>query len=101
MINLNNSSDLLCGYSITYEIQRGFSVRPDTCGTLLIYLLFNFFILCFLLYLVPTQALLPLHASLMRRFAAVASVCHKKLAVTERRTAKTALMNLAAVSTLG
>jgi hypothetical protein len=36
----------------------------------------------------------------MRQFAAAVSVCHRRLAVMEKETARMALMNMAAVSTL-
>jgi len=44
----------------------------------------------------PLEAPLFPTANLMRQFAAVVSVCHRRLAVMESQTARMALMNLAA-----
>jgi hypothetical protein len=46
------------------------------------------------------QAHLLPHVNQMRQYVAVVSVCHKRLAATERETAETAQMSLAVVSTL-
>jgi hypothetical protein len=61
---------------------------------LISYFLFFYF---FLLNLLPTQPPLRPHASLMRQLAAVASVCHKRLAVMARQTVEMDLMSLAVV----
>ena len=71
-------------------------------GTLPLFnrIIFEFLILCFVLNLLNSQTPLLRNANLMRHFAAVVSVCHRRHAVMGRETARMALMNWAAVSTV-